>query len=229
MWKLIKLEWKRNHISRVIRSAVIMTVVLLVFIMVTAGEAGADVAMRGFFHKSFINASVELFTHMSYMVFTGVMLGVFIVGEYEKGTIRLLFSYPIKRRKIMLSKILAVWIFNFAALIISKLLMYAVVLATGSFIHVPVSDIPYGYWLFWAEIFLSSAAMISISFLALPVGMLMKSSRATIVTAVIIVCFTQGNIGEFTLANSVPFYAVLFVLAVFSVFLAMYRIVGKDV
>ena len=170
MLKLIKLEWKRNNISRLIRNAVIMTAVLLVFIMITAGEAGADVTTRGFFNKSFIHASVELFTHMSYMVFTGVMLAGLIVGEYEKGTIRLLFSYPIKRQKIMLSKIFAVWIFNFTALVISKLLMYAVVLATGSFTHIPSTDIPYGYWLFWVELLLGSAAMISISFLALPVG-----------------------------------------------------------
>ena len=82
MLKLIKLEWKRNNISRLIRNAVIMTAVLLVFIMITAGEAGADVTTRGFFNKSFIHASVELFTHMSYMVFTGVMLAGLIVGEY---------------------------------------------------------------------------------------------------------------------------------------------------
>ncbi len=229
MLKLIKLEWKRNNISRLIRNAVIMTAVLLVFIMITAGEAGADVTTRGFFNKSFINASVELFTHMSYMVFTGVMLAGLIVGEYEKGTIRLLFSYPIKRQKIMLSKIFAVWIFNFTALVISKLLMYAVVLATGSFTHIPSTDIPYGYWLFWVELLLGSAAMISISFLALPVGMKMKSSKATVVAAVIVVCFTQGNIGEFTLAYSVPFYTLLFVLAIFAVFLSTYRVEEKDV
>ncbi len=59
MLKLIKLEWKRNNISRLIRNAVIMTAVLLVFIMITAGEAGADVTTRGFFNKSFIHASVS--------------------------------------------------------------------------------------------------------------------------------------------------------------------------
>lgn len=229
MIKLIKLEWKRNNVRKWIRSAAIMTAVLLVFIMMTAGEAGADVAMRGLFHKSFINASVELFTHMSYMVFTGVMLAGFIVGDYERGTIRLLFSYPIKRRKIMLSKILAVWIFNFTALVTSKLLIYSMVLLTGSFIHIPATDIPYASGLFWAEIFLSSAAMISISFIALLVGMKMVSSRATVVTAVIVVCFTQGNIGEYTLANSVPFYMLLFVLSVVSVFLSIYNVEAKDV
>ena len=185
--------------------------------------------VRKWIRKSFINASVELFTHMSYMVFTGVMLAGFIVGDYERGTIRLLFSYPIKRQKIMLSKILAVWIFNFTALVASKLLIYSMVLLTRSFTHIPATDIPYASGPFWVEIFLSSAAMVSISFIALLVGMKMVSSRATVVTAVIVVCFTQGNIGEYTLANSVPFYMFLFALSVVSVFLSIYNVEAKDV
>ena len=36
------------------------------------------------------------------------------------------------------------------------------VLATGSLIHIAASDIPYGNWLFWVELFLSVAAMVSI-------------------------------------------------------------------
>ncbi|MCI9013017.1 MAG: hypothetical protein HFI58_08040 [Lachnospiraceae bacterium] len=47
-----------------------------------------------------------------------------------------LFSCPVKRKKL--------------------------VLATGSLIHIAASDIPYGNWLFWVELFLSAAAMVSI-------------------------------------------------------------------
>ena len=72
-------------------------------------------------------------------------------------------------------------------------------------------------------------AMVSISFLALLVGMKMQSSRATVVASILIVCFTQGNIGEFTLANSVPFYLLLFVLAVVSVSAAIHNVERKDV
>ncbi|MCM1092169.1 MAG: hypothetical protein NC413_15155 [Muribaculum sp.] len=82
---------------------------------------------------------------------------------------------------------------------------------------------------FWLNIILSSAAMVSISYVALWVGMVMKSSKAVIVAAVIIVCFTQGNIGEFTLIGSIPFYIVLFILACVSVFLSVKNIEVKDV
>lgn len=229
MWKLIKLEWKKNCVGKMIRNAAVMTAGVLLFILVTAGVAGADATTQGFFDKSFIHASVELYAHMSYMIFTGVLLAGFVVDDYKKGTIRLLFSYPVQRKKLVLAKVFAVWIFSFTALIVSKLVMYGAVLATRNLIHIPASDIPCGYWLFWVELFLRGAAMVSISFLALPVGMKMRSSKATVVTSILIVCFTQGNIGEFTLVNSMPFYLALFALAIVSVFLAVYHVETKDV
>lgn len=229
MWKLIKLEWKKNCMGKMIRNAAIMTAGVTFFVLMTAGVAGADVTTRGFFDKSFIHASVELYAHMSYMIFTGVLLAGFVVDDYKKGTIRLLFSYPVKRKKLVLAKVSAVWIFCFTATVIGKLLMYGAVLATRNLTHIPASDIPCGYWLFWVELLVSGAAMISISFLALPVGMKMQSSRATVVASILIVCFTQGNIGEFTLANSVPFYLLLFVLAVVSVAAAIHNVERKDV
>lgn len=229
MWKLIKLEWKKNCMGKMIRNAAIMTAGVLFFILMTAGVAGADVAEHGFFNKSFIHASVELYAHMSYMIYTGVLLAGFVVSDYNKGTIRLLFSYPVQRKKLVLAKILAVWIFSFTALIVSKLLMYGIVLATRSLTHIPVSDIPCGNWLFWVDLLLNGAAMVSISFLALPVGMKMRSSKAALVTSILIVCFTQGNIGELTLANSVPFDLLLFILAAVSVAIVIRHVETKDV
>ena len=64
---------------------------------------------------------------------------------------------------------------------------------------------------------------------ALPIGMKMRSSKAAVVASIIIVCFTQGNIGEFTLTNNVPFYLCLFGLAMVSVFLAIRQVEQKDV
>ena len=43
-------------------------------------------AEMGMFNKGFIHASVELYTHMSYMIFTGVLLAGFVVDDYKKGS-----------------------------------------------------------------------------------------------------------------------------------------------
>ena len=71
--------------------------------------------------------------------------------------------------------------------------------------------------------------MISICFIALLVGVKMKSSKATIVSSVILVCLTQGNIGAYTLVDNLAFYIILFILSIISVFLTIYNIEKVDI
>lgn len=228
MIKLIKLEWKKHNILKYVRNAAVTTSVLLLFVLAMASELNADEAVA-LYGKSMLNASVELFTHMSYIIFTGTMLSSFIVNAYENRTITLMFSYPIKRQRILLSKILAVWIFNYAALVLSKFLLYAALLLTRSYTHITTDSIRFSDASFYIEILLSSAAMVSISCLALPIGLKLRSSRATIITSVLITCLTQGNIGAFTLINNVPFYAALLLLSFVAIFLSVHKAELKDV
>ena len=227
MIKLIRLEWKKNNILKYIRNAGITTAILLLFMIMMAWELETEETIE-MYGKGMLDSSVGLFVHMSYIIFTGVMIAAFIVGAYEKKTMNLMFSYPIKRSKIILAKICAVWIFNFLAMVGSKLVIYFGLILTKSFTGIIAESIPIRELSFWLDIVLGSAAMVSISFLALPIGLKMKSSKTVIVASVIIVCFTQGNIGSATLANNIPFYAILLVAAVVSIYLSVYNIETKD-
>ncbi len=227
MIKLIRLEWKKNNILKYIRNAVITTAILLLFMIMMAWELETEETIE-MYGKGMLDSSVGLFVHMSYIIFTGVMIAAFIVGAYEKKTMNLMFSYPIKRSKIILAKICAVWIFNFLAMVGSKLVIYFGLILTKSFTGIIAESIPIRELSFWLDIVLGSAAMVSISFIALPIGLKMKSSKTVIVASVIIVCFTQGNIGSATLANNIPFYAILLVAAVVSIYLSVYNIETKD-
>ena len=207
MLKLIRLEYEKGNITKHIRNAAIMTLVLLLFLIMTAGDAGADTTSMGFYKKSIINAAVELYSNMSYIVFTGVMLAVFIIEEYEKGTINLMFSYPINRKKIMLSKIGAVWFFNVSSLVLSKLFIYGILYILSDFLHLSTNDIPLSSLMFWLDMLLSSVIMISIAYIGLPLGLKTKSSKVTVVTAVLIACFSYGNINGYTLLGNIYYYA----------------------
>ncbi len=227
MIKLIRLEWKKNNILKYIRNAGITTAILLLFMIMMAWELETEETIE-MYGKGMLDSSVGLFVHMSYIIFTGVMIAAFIVGAYEKKTMNLMFSYPIKRSKIILAKICAVWIFNFLAMVGSKFVIYFGLILTKSFTGIIAESIPIRELSFWLDIVLGSAAMVSISFIALPIGLKMKSSKTVIVASVIIVCFTQGNIGSATLANNIPFYAILLVAAVVSIYLSVYNIETKD-
>ncbi len=248
MLKLIKLEWKKNNIGKSIWIAMIMTAVLCLFIVGTSGEllsvataglhdssgnpVGTNVSSAAeteFYGRNVFDAAVGIFTNMSYVIFTGVMLAAYIVGAYEKGTMSLMFSYPIKRRKIILSKMLAVWIFNVAALVVSKIVISIVLLFANPVAHITTNEIQIASPDFWLYILLNSIVMVSIAFVALPVGLKLHSSKAAIVAAVIVACFSQGNIGSYTLADSAPFYLLLLMLAAVSVYLAVCGVERKDV
>ena len=228
MLKLIRLEWKKNNVMKYMRNALILTVTLLLFLLLIAGELETD-ETKLVYGGSMLKMGVDLFTNMSYMVFTSVMLASFIVGTYKNKTINLMFSYPIDRKKILLSQMLSVWIFNFAALVLSKILIYCSLVAVKRYMYITTEGIALGNGMFYAEILIDSAVMISISFISLLIGLKLKSSKATIITGVVIVCFTQGNIGVYTLIGNIPFYITLLIISAISVFLMLYKLETQDV
>lgn len=138
MGKLIELEWRKNRIGNWVRWAALLGAALglLIFAMAFLGiandpETGVPDAAPG--HGG-ISSLIELLTSMCFLVFTGVMLSVFIVGAYQNGTMSLVFSYPVRRQKLLAAQMLAVWIFCFGALAAAKLLLYGCVLAGSRFL-----------------------------------------------------------------------------------------------
>lgn len=144
-----------------------------------------------------------------------------------------MFSYPIRRQKILLSQMLVVWLFNFCALVLCKLLVYGGLVLVSPLAHIPAGAVlPGGTWTdmsFYIDMLVNSAIMVSVSYTALFVGMRMKSSKAAIVAACIVMLLTQGNIGSFTLIYNIPFYTGLVVLSAISVFSCVYGVETRDV
>ena len=76
MIKLIKLEWKKNQIGKYIRNAVILTALLCLFIfamdflgIANDPETGVPDTAPG---MNNISSTIELFSSMAFLVFTGV-------------------------------------------------------------------------------------------------------------------------------------------------------------
>lgn len=233
MLKLILLEWKKNYIFKYIRNALILAVLLCLFVFAMdflgiandpdTGVPDTAPGMDG------ISSTIELFSSISFLVFTGVMLSSFIVSAYKNKTMNLMFSYPIKRQKILLSQMLAVWIFNIIALIITKLLMYSCVLLGSQFMNAFFSfDFHMESVDFYIQLILKSIVIVSMGFIALFVGIAMKSSKATIITSFLLIFLTQANIGDFTLANTIIFPIILILLSFLFAFLSIYHVEAKD-
>lgn len=214
MGKLIRLEWKKNHIGKYIRNAAILTALLCLFLFAMAylgiaddPDTGVPDAAPG---AETISSSVELLTGMAFLVYTGVMLSSFIISAYKNKTMNLMFSYPIRRQKILAAQMLAVWIFNFAALTLSKLLIYGCILA-GSLYKTPAFAIDFDMAApsFYVQTAASSAVIVTMGFIALYVGLAAKSSKAAVVTSFLLILLTQANIGGLTFSDSAILPAAL--------------------
>ncbi len=232
MLKLIKLEWKKNNIGKYIRNALILAGCLCLFIFALAflGIANdPDGTLDAAEGMNAISAPIELFTSMSFLIFTSVMLSSFIVSAYKNKTMNLMFSYPIKRQKILASQMLAVWLFNFAALVLTKLAVYLCIFAgskcmpSSFFIDFNIGDLS-----FYLQLILKSGVIVSMSFIALFIGMIKKSSKTTIVTSFLLIFLTQANVGDFSMAGNALFPVVLTALTFLFAFLSIYNAERKD-
>lgn len=232
MSKLIKLEWKKNNIGKYIRNALILAGCLCLFIFALAflGIANdPDGTLDAAEGMNAISAPIELFTSMSFLIFTSVMLSSFIVSAYKNKTMNLMFSYPIKRQKILASQMLAVWLFNFAALVLTKLAVYLCIFAgskcmpSSFFIDFNIGDLS-----FYLQLILKSGVIVSMSFIALFIGMIKKSSKTTIVTSFLLIFLTQANVGDFSMAGNALFPVVLTALSFLFAFLSIYNAERKD-
>ena len=211
MLKLIKLEWKKNNIGKYVRNAVILAGLLCLFIFALAyfgiandPDTGVPDAAPG---NEMVSSSIELFTSMSFLIFTSVMLASFIVTAYKNKTMNLMFSYPIKRQKILVSQMLA-----------------------GS--HFMTSAFPLDFNMaslsFYVQLILKSVVIVSMSFIALFIGLAMKSSKATIISSFLLIFLTQANIGDFTMKNNLVFPVILTLVSLVFAVLSVYNAETKD-
>ena len=70
---------------------------------------------------------------------------------------------------------------------------------------------------------------ISISLIALFIGLIVKSSKAAIVASFLLIVLMQGNIGGVTLANNVLLPVILTAISFLFAYLSVKNIESKDI
>lgn len=78
------------------------------------------------------------------------------------------------------------------------------------------------------QLLAKSAVIVTMSFIALFVGMTMKSSKATIITSFLLILLTQANIGDYSLAGSTIFPSILVIISFVFAGLSICNVERKD-
>ena len=165
-----------------------------------------------------------------YIIYSASMYNSFIIEPYQNKSMNLMFTYPVSRKKIIFSKIAAVWMFMLVNLIFTRAVIFVVLKLCGNFL---TPDFLLNYSLtdgsFWISQIISSVETVTISLLAVWGGLVRKSKSASVVFSILLIVIMQGAVGEVSLRSQGWLPVLLMILAVVSITLYFMDVEKKDV
>lgn len=146
-----------------------------------------------------------------------------MVGEYEKKTIQLMFMYPINRKKLLMSKVIIVYLFTILNVLIGNLFLLMGMSVIDHFIDIIPGQMNLEY--IRQQLPLLGVSIIMSGFLSivpLYFGMKKKSTVHTVVASVVVVALTTTNSGNSIEGDRFLIrVAVLGIIALISILLTM--------
>ena len=215
MKTLIRLELKKNKLNTYIMGGIIITIIMLGFLFLFAYVPLIEPNDKDMEIFSGYNNLIPLFGVFSMAVFcvmSSVMYSKFVIEDYSGKRPILLFSYPVSRKKIILSKLSVVSGVTIISMIVSNLLVFMTFGITENFIHLVGKDFTLPIMLKVVEnTLIMSLIAASIGIVAVGIGFIKKSIPTTIVSAVLIASLMCNIVINASL-NRVTMYVLMTVM-----------------
>lgn len=209
MKTLIRLELKRNKIRTYVVSSLIIAITMLGFLYLFAYAPMLEPNDKDMAIFSGYNNLIPLFGVVNMAVFcvlSAVMYSKFIIEEYSGKRPILLFSYPVSRQKIVLSKLSVVCGFTIISMVISNIAIFLIFGITENFIHLVSESFTFSIMVQAVETTLVMALIAaSVGVVAVGIGFIKKSVPTTIVSAVLIASI-MCNIVANTTSSRITMY-----------------------
>ena len=226
MKTLIRLELKKNNINTYILADIIIAITMIGFLFLFAYAPliePNDKDMAIFAGYDNLISLFCVFNMAVFCVMSAVMYSRFIIEDYSGKRPILLFSYPVSRKRIILSKLSIVCGFTIISMLISNFTVFLTFGITENFIHLVGKEFTLSIMLRVLEnTLIMSLIAASIGIAAVGIGFIKKSVPATIVSAVLIASLMCNIVVNASL-NRVTMYILTAVMilvgAVFSMFL----------
>lgn len=193
MLKLMLLEVKKFKLTGYIIGSIIATIAIFLMVYVIALEETG-----GSFNSPMIIEISKIFTEGVFLVFGAVMLAKYIISEYENQTITVLFTYPINRKKVILAKIIVVSIFIVIVNLVANFTIIGLFYLLSTFKGQEAIIISQSFFI---RIGINALAFALMNSVSLFIGLIKKSTVATIITSVILVSVIGSNNNGASLSN----------------------------
>lgn len=191
MMKLIKLEFKRNNIRTYLVASAISCAVLLGFIYFIAYVAQLeDSSARDIVFRNYTNIFrlVGIISLVVFSTMSAIMYSRLIIGEYTGKRAALLFSYPASRSKILLAKLILVFVFTSVSMLICTAIPYIVFSITESISPIVKQDVmTMGLMTdVLKTLGVAVLALGGIGIVSLRIGFIQKSVPTTLISAILL-------------------------------------------
>lgn len=207
MKTLIKLELERFSLKPHIFGLVIANIVILilcVFVSTFLKLLGDFMIAAGLPEITLTTVSLAtMLVRATLIVWQGVLIAKLIVEEYQNKTMSLLYTYPISRQKLIYAKITLIsgimLLFHMVSSAFQHLAIYL--------ISLPLDFVSYSLDNVAMQLVIIVSTML-LAFIPLAVGMVNKSTIATVVTSVVIVAFSSNSQGSTAGLLSIPIISI---------------------
>lgn len=201
MIKLINLEIKKFKLMKYWKGVLGANLGFIIFIGMVyfLNKVEEEIPFDNFEMASTIISAVVSAT---FIIFASVILAKLVIDEYKNKSIDLMFTYPISRKKIMSAKLIIVMVFTFMTVLFSTLFLNGLVYIMEVTFDILPGDISIQELInsVWKSFFIAFAAA-GLSLIPLLIGMLRKSSSATIVSSIFLVTLTSSVSNNFTFSS----------------------------
>lgn len=233
MWKLIRLEYKKNKILKYVMKVGIITIIALLFFFSFTFWGIALDSDTGKVEPDMVDKLPMLVTacmDLVFMVFTTSMYSSFLIEPYQNKSIHLMFTYPVSRKKVIMAKIAAVWMFSLIASVFTRFVVFVALKIGGCFF---TPDFLLNYRImdfsFWSVQLVKSIEVVTIVLLAVWGGMDMKSTRMAVIFSIILIVIMQGAVGDVSLRSQSWLPLILAALAIVRTLIFVAGVEKKDV
>ncbi|WP_348921275.1 ABC transporter permease [Enterococcus rotai] len=190
MKKLVSIELKKIDVKKYCFHALLANVGIAFLVLMTSfltAMSGGDVP------QITTVTVIDTLVKSVFIVWESVLIANLIIEEFRSKTVLILFSYPLDRKKAIVSKLLIIFTLIFASMIASQVFQNVLFLSLNQVL--PLIN----YSITLSEIgitFLTTVTSILLGMLPMYVGMLNKSTVATVVSSIAIVSLTVSSGGQ---------------------------------
>lgn len=229
MINLIKLEQNKFNFKVYNKWILIVNAILTFFVFLIPFVERSDNGLIAF--SNYIEAfnTVNVLVGAAFTIFASVLISKLIIEEYKNKTILILFSYPIKRKKLLTAKIVVIISWTFITLIISSLFVSFAFLIMDRFFEFVPHKLTFPIIIQQVvRIITNSLALAGISLIPLYFGMLKKSVPVTILSSILIVAFLGFNTESFSLASIIIIPIILAIIGFMVALMAIRKVETED-